>query len=176
MPYKDKAKRKANAARPENRAKAVARTRAWNKKNPDAHRSWAAGSPRRKAYSKKYRQDNQAHYTALHASWVKENKERADMISLKSQLKKFNLTLEAYDAMVVAQNGVCSVCHRPETVVDKKGKTRRLCIDHDHMTRKVRGLLCSACNLVLGHAQDSIETLLSAVAYLKRHGSGGGDA
>jgi hypothetical protein len=42
------------------------------------------------------------------------------------------------------------------------------CVDHDHATRKFRGLICSACNKILGIAKDSEETLLNASAYLKR--------
>jgi hypothetical protein len=46
----------------------------------------------------------------------------------------------------------------------------KLCLDHDHNTGKIRGVLCKHCNHVLGHAYDSINTLESAVFYLRRTG------
>lgn len=51
----------------------------------------------------------------------------------------------------------CSIC----------GSTHKLCIDHCHTTGKVRGLLCSSCNMGIGHFGDSIEKLFSAISYLK---------
>ena len=42
-------------------------------------------------------------------------------------------------------------------------------IDHDHTTKKVRGLLCLWCNTVIGFAKDNIETLKNAITYLKKH-------
>ena len=45
----------------------------------------------------------------------------------------------------------------------------KLCIDHDHNTGKIRGILCKPCNHVLGHSYDNIDTLESAIAYLKRN-------
>ncbi len=49
---------------------------------------------------------------------------------------------EDYDAMARVQGGVCAICGRPP-------KTRRLAIDHDHATMRVRGLLCHRCNRAL---------------------------
>ena len=47
--------------------------------------------------------------------------------------------------------------------------TERLCIDHDHTSGKVRGILCKHCNHVLGHSRDSIKILENAKAYLLSH-------
>ena len=63
--------------------------------------------------------------------------------------------------MVTAQEGLCLICQKQPT---KRG----LFVDHDHATGRVRGLLCHRCNLVLGHAQDNTEVLLSAITYLRR--------
>jgi hypothetical protein len=40
--------------------------------------------------------------------------------------------------------------------------------DHCHATGKDRGRICSHCNLMLGHALDSVETLKRAITYLER--------
>jgi len=58
------------------------------------------------------------------------------------------------------QGGRCAICRNPSP----GGK--RLCVDHDHATGRIRGLLCGACNLVLGYARDSEAVLASAIQYL----------
>ncbi|KKN77842.1 hypothetical protein LCGC14_0355790 [marine sediment metagenome] len=83
--------------------------------------------------------------------------------------RSYNITVEEYDQMLEVQNGVCAICHKPETAKIKNGVTRRLAIDHDHETDTVRELLCHRCNLMLGCAQDNTVTLLEAAIYLERH-------
>lgn len=75
--------------------------------------------------------------------------------------KDFNLTVEEYDAMHEAQGGVCAICGRPQ-----QGK--RLAVDHDHTTGKVRGLLCTACNRVMGYL-DNTHWIASATKYKESH-------
>lgn len=41
------------------------------------------------------------------------------------------------------------------------------CIDHSHTTGKVRGLLCGACNSVLGYVEDRPEPLIALADYLR---------
>lgn len=66
-----------------------------------------------------------------------------------------------------AQGHVCAICSLPESKNhSRSGKILPLSVDHCHQTNKVRGLLCSQCNLMLGLANDNIEKLLSAVSYL----------
>jgi Recombination endonuclease VII len=91
--------------------------------------------------------------------------------------KKFGLTWEEYQHLVLAQNGVCAICHRAEVACDPRtGKLRELAVDHDHNKKKgeagfIRGLLCYRCNTGLGLLGDSADRLLAAVAYLDtRHG------
>jgi hypothetical protein len=71
--------------------------------------------------------------------------------------------------MHAAQCGLCAICRCPETRT-VKGVVQRLSVDHNHTTGQTRQLLCSKCNPVLGLVGEKIETLLSMVDYLKRHG------
>ena len=87
---------------------------------------------------------------------------------LREALTKFNLTPEQYHSMHDAQGGLCAICQKPETAV-WRGKVRRLAVDHDHVTSKVRQLLCGKCNAVLGMSDDNILILEAAIAYLKKH-------
>lgn len=75
-------------------------------------------------------------------------------------LKKYGLTLEAYMEMVDRQQGKCLIC---------KEEKERLVVDHCHTRGKVRGLLCNLCNSLLGFSRENIDTLLSAIAYIKQH-------
>lgn len=79
-------------------------------------------------------------------------------------LSRYGLTLEAYDALMERQGGVCAACGDRPT----KGKGRRLHVDHDHATGTVRGLLCQACNLAIGHTGDKVERLRGLIKYLER--------
>mgnify|MGYP003109650548 FL=1 len=79
---------------------------------------------------------------------------------LKLNLDKFKLTMQEYNDMLKEQNYLCSICFVDE------GKS--LCIDHDHITNKVRGLLCSRCNKGLGLLGDSILAVKSALKYLEK--------
>jgi hypothetical protein len=91
--------------------------------------------------------------------------------SLKSckdwQLKTaYGITLIQYNEMLTKQNNVCYICHKPETVV-KYGKVQNLAVDHNHVTNRVRGLLCTCCNRGLGLFKNNIDSLLRAVDYIK---------
>lgn len=87
----------------------------------------------------------------------------------KKLLDQYGLTREQYEAIEVAQQGLCAICEQPETAV-YKDVLCRLVVDHDHATNKVRGLLCRACNLAVGNFRDDPERLLKAIAYLRKHG------
>lgn len=76
---------------------------------------------------------------------------------------KFGITIETYDQMSEAQNGVCAICKRS----CRSG--RRLAVDHCHRTGAIRGLLCKACNTALGFLEDQPELLDRAKEYLRQH-------
>jgi hypothetical protein len=88
------------------------------------------------------------------------NPEIAKNDSLKSL---YGITLEQYNSMLVRQNYCCFICGNHETSSTKG----RLFVDHDHVTGKIRGLLCGKCNSLLGMAQDDPEILIKAIAYLR---------
>lgn len=75
---------------------------------------------------------------------------------------KFNygITLEYYDKMFEEQKGCCKICGRHQSTL-----TRRLSVDHNHKTEKVRELLCDKCNLGLSYLENE-EWLKIAKKYL----------
>ena len=79
----------------------------------------------------------------------------------KNMLRNYGITLEQYDKMLEEQDGKCKIC-KTET----PGGRGRFNIDHDHVTGKIRGLLCFHCNMVLGQVKDDIKILTSMTQYL----------
>lgn len=83
------------------------------------------------------------------------------LAKLRQILKsKFNITIEQYEELLIKQKGVCALCKQ----LCPSGK--RLCIDHNHITGKVRGLLCYHCNVGLGHFMENAKLLMNAVDYI----------
>lgn len=74
----------------------------------------------------------------------------------------YGLTLEQYHMILTLQNNACAIC-------GKTDEYRALCVDHDHKTGKVRGILCSSCNRALGYFHDRVDVLKKAMAYIEKN-------
>jgi len=85
---------------------------------------------------------------------LKISRERNTML-----LRNYGISLQDYNAMSLAQNGVCSIC-------GDTSKELSLDVDHCHTTGNVRGLLCQRCNMALGMFNDDLDLLASASSYL----------
>lgn len=86
-------------------------------------------------------------------------------------LRKFGITLAEYSEMLLAQNGVCAICQKPETQ-KRDGKVKALAVDHDHDTGVNRGLLCSDCNTGIGKLKEDRDIFVAAIRYLDKHSGG----
>jgi hypothetical protein len=84
---------------------------------------------------------------------------------------KYNTTQERYFEMFNAQGCCCAIC---KTKFPRKNvkDDYSWAVDHDHKTGEVRGLLCSICNLGLGHFKDRPDILRAAINYLLKVNSG----
>jgi hypothetical protein len=123
--------------------------------NPDKLRAYAQESYKRNIdYNRRYHKE----YNLAHPG-----KKRSQHLK-----NLYGLSDDQVKAMVIAQNGVCAICGRPETVIIK-GKLMPLHVDHDHVTGKVRELLCSKCNTGLGNAEENTDRLRAMIAYLEKH-------
>lgn len=92
-----------------------------------------------------------------------------DIWPLPSTLASHRLTLAGYKRMYASQDGACAIC-------EAKREPMGLVIDHNHATGKVRGLLCNACNIGIGHLKDSPDVLEAALQYLEERGCYGPNA
>jgi hypothetical protein len=113
----------------------------------------------RKEYSRRYRLEhrdtNRAYlkkYRDSHPDYVKEN-----------NLKKYGITLVEYNSLSVSQGGKCAICGEHSPV------GRRLSVDHDHFTGRVRGLLCHWCNRGIGLLREDENLFLRAILYLRKN-------
>lgn len=101
---------------------------------------------------------------AQHLEYQRANKGRMREHENK---RKYGLTVAEVEAKLTAQGGLCLIC---DLAIAFGGRNRptRACVDHDHRSGKVRGILCNMCNTLLGRASDSISRLARAARYLSR--------
>ena len=101
---------------------------------------------RRRAISRAFRA---RHRAKIRARWVQE-----------AIARRYGLSPSDYLALFNAQGGRCAIC--------REKSERRLAVDHCHVTRKVRRLLCTRCNSGLAMFRDDIGLLRAAIEYLER--------
>lgn len=125
------------------------------------------------------------HWTELNRDHVRDagrvtmrNLRKRDPEKFRQQLresrfrKKYGLSCEEVDAMFADANGICRICEREM----KKGVGNHIapgevaCVDHDHDTGAIRGMICSMCNNGLGLFRDNPQILESAAKYLRDFG------
>ena len=104
-----------------------------------------------KECAKKHRQENAE-------TWKRYN------VKAKS-LAKYGELPDTLHKMLEQQKGVCAICRKALSfyAAEKRDKPH---IDHDHITGRVRGLLCITCNTGLGMFSDNVETMRLAVDYI----------
>jgi Autographiviridae endonuclease VII len=92
--------------------------------------------------------------------------QKSRQLSIK---KNYGMTSEEYQSMLDRQNGLCASCNNPETAKGNTGKLKPLAVDHDHVTGKVRSLLCSNCNQALGCLKEDPERVNALLRYIKQY-------
>jgi len=88
--------------------------------------------------------------------WKDHSKEEK---SLARRAYRYGATWGEIEELFEGAGDVCKIC--------KKWKPD--CIDHSHITGKIRGLICSRCNTALGFVDDNVETLRRAIEYLNEN-------
>lgn len=142
--------------------------------------SKACSDAAKPAYGRTYRKEHRDEKLAMQRSWRQRNKRRfLDTVQRyrKNHPEKtrqwavkhiYGLTPEQDTALGMR----CHICGMETTICSGKkggGRTKRT-IDHDHVTGKIRGVLCGLCNAGLGHFRDNPRLLMLAIEYLWRAG------
>lgn len=156
--------------------------REWNLKNKDkkkeaAKRYYEKNKEKIKEYSKQYRQENideirikdcdraKLYYNANKPEILETLKEKyknnPEFFKDKHYRQNYKITLDEYNNLFKLQNGKCVICGTHQSQL-----TRKLSVDHNHKTQKIRGLLCNNCNHGIGKFMDNIEYLKNAIEYL----------
>ena len=177
MPFKDPEKkriyareqaRRAYAADPEKRKaymkkwrakhpeKGRAAIKAWREKNPDKVVEMAKQRKEDPVRNEARRTQNREHKR----EYLKSHPDRIASTKLKAA---YGITLDDYKALSEKQNHLCAICGSP--TADTRSK--RLHVDHCHISKKVRGLLCGNCNNGLGRFKHDVAVLEQAVRYLQ---------
>ena len=85
--------------------------------------------------------------------------------------RRYGLSVDEYQTLLANQNFACPICEvEISNTIEYKGK-RPVAVDHNHETGDVRGILCSMCNLMLGHARENTSILYRAIVYLSERGA-----
>lgn len=132
--------------------------------------------------SKKYKNTGKCYpcYSRSCQEWRDKNKDKVRKYSRewgrahpenshKHKLKnRYGISLEEYDQRLFSQGGVCAICLRPETKIDRRsGRRHSLSVDHSHQEGTNRGLLCDSCNKAIGLFNEDILMMKNAINYLE---------
>jgi Autographiviridae endonuclease VII len=80
--------------------------------------------------------------------------------------QRHGISLEIYEQMHKEQDGLCAICHKPERI---KKIDQPLAVDHCHVTKKIRGLLCYRCNTSLGLLEEDVNAVRRMMEYIEKH-------
>ena len=117
----------------------------------------------KKDSQKKYRAEHKEHLKECRKKYYTENKEKIDTDKRKSALKNnFGITIEQFNEMSKNQDNRCGICNNLFTV----GKPFNPNIDHNHVTNKIRGLLCGQCNRSIGLLRDNPVIIKNAIKWI----------
>lgn len=123
---------------------------------------------RRKGRQKYHRNVKAGHrylrkWRKMHPKKVENQRARA---TAKRRLRAYGITQEEFSYLLTEQNGRCIIC---SVILNNKVRNAAPCVDHDHATGKIRGVLCRQCNVGLGNFKDSAQVAEAAADYLRRH-------
>ncbi len=91
------------------------------------------------------------------ANAIKYRKEHPEKIR-NNNLRRYGIAQSDYEAMKESQSGKCLICQ----------EEKKLYVDHNHITNKVRGLLCSNCNTAIGMIGENIKLAHEIIKYLEK--------
>lgn len=118
-------------------------------------------SHNKKAAQKRWRDKSTEYRAEYQREWRRNNR---STINRYQNGWRHGMNKALYDELFNKQNGLCACCG---TDTPGGNNAKSFCIDHDHRTDVIRGLLCHTCNAGIGFLGDTYEAVMRAAAYLK---------
>ncbi len=122
-------------------------------------------------YQKQWREANAEHVAVYQKAYHAEWKARDDVQQALRETriaKTYQLSPDEFNDLWDSQHGECAICH---VKMHPRGrKLDSVCVDHNHKTGAVRGLLCRGCNHAIGNFRDDPDIVFSAFEYLTERG------
>jgi hypothetical protein len=107
----------------------------------------------------KQREKRAKNREAINANMRKYQRANRDKFYEYNAANRFGVKRAEIQA-IRSTSAVCEICGDPPEA------KRRLAIDHNHQTGKLRGMLCHTCNLGLGAFKDDVLRIHKAAMYL----------
>ena len=106
-----------------------------------------------------------ARYKKTNGSEQRYQERNREKIRIRALVNKYGITQDEYEKRYPKDN-LCEICGRRPTAIN--GKEKRLFVEHNHKTGKVRGFVCNRCNSTIGFCGEDTSILLKIVDYLNR--------
>lgn len=110
---------------------------------------------KRKPFKNFSARQKETHYR-ISRKWNEDNRAWKNLCHV---LRTYKLTLDQYHALLEQQDFHCAICDEKEN----------LCVDHNHITGKVRGLLCFNHNIAIGHFNENVDIMKNGIGYLEKY-------
>ena len=147
--------REYRAKHPEVRVKAREYARLWRERNKETLRE------KKRQWHKNKKEETKQNDKIRRQKWEKENPVRKEAYRINRKFKLGSIS-EAQKLVERRISETCNACGTPN------GGGHMSHIDHCHRTGKVRGILCSKCNVALGQVKDSVDQLKKLIVYLEK--------
>lgn len=129
------------------------------------------GKIRYRLNSAKFKENRKEYYKKNSTIILAKDKiyrDKNPLMQVNAKLKKsYGITIYEKSKILIKQSYKCAICSKELSLLKKDGQ--RQCesfIDHDHKTKKIRGILCHHCNAGIGHFFDRKDLLQNAILYL----------
>lgn len=136
----------------------ASRNSKFREANPDYGTNWQRENPEKVAqYHKRAHVKDPGARRRAQQKWKLQN---PGHVRNQQFLREYGITAAQVDAMKAEQNHCCALCGKP---------AKKLCVDHDHQTKRVRAMLCCKCNWAIGLLDESPDRMLLAAIYIEKH-------
>lgn len=122
---------------------------------------WKRANPERvealRRYEKEWRARNEVRTRRNHQEGERRARLHPEVKRARARRYRYGIDGKAFDTLLAAQGAACAIC---------RGTGGPWHVDHEHVSGRVRGVLCRTCNIGIGHLRENPDILRSAILYL----------